>query len=221
MGYGIVEADRSKPNILSSAARIRIAGALAAVIVLALIALGGRCMSPTMASCSATTLFTGGPRLDVPYLGTRPAVVAQMLEMARVGPGDYVIDLGTGDGRILIAAARERSARGLGIDIDPVMVGKAQTNAESAGVADRVRFETADLFKADLADADVVTMFLLPEVNLRLRPRLLAQLKPGTRIVSHAFDMGDWRPDETRRVGGAVIHLWRVPERGALPAEQR
>lgn len=205
----------------SPAARIRIAGALAAVVVLGLIALGGRCMSPTMASCSAATLLSGGSKLDVPYLGTRPAVVAQMLEMAEVGPGDHVIDLGTGDGRILIAAARERGARGLGIDIDPVMVAKAQANAERAGVADRVRFETADLFKTDLAEADVVTMFLLPEVNLRLRPRLLAQLKPGTRIVSHAFDMGDWRPDETRRVGGAVVHLWRVPERGRPATAQR
>ena len=150
-----------------------------------------------------------------------PSRTAQMLEMAEVGPGDHVIDLGTGDGRILIAAARERGARGLGIDIDPVMVAKAQANAERAGVADRVRFETADLFKTDLAEADVVTMFLLPEVNLRLRPRLLAQLKPGTRIVSHAFDMGDWRPDETRRVGGAVVHLWRVPERGRPATAQR
>ncbi|WP_423602152.1 SAM-dependent methyltransferase [Sphingomonas sp. MS122] len=207
--------------MLSPAARIRIAGALAAVVVLALIALGGRCMSPTMASCSAATLFTGGPKLDVPYLGTRPAVVAQMLDMAQVGPGDHVIDLGTGDGRILIAAARDRGARGLGIDIDPVMVAKARANAERAGVADRVRFETADLFETDLGEADVVTMFLLPEVNLRLRPRLLAQLEPGTRIVSHAFDMGDWRPDETRRVGSAVVHLWRVPERGQLSAARR
>lgn len=196
----------------SPAARVRIAGVLAAVIVLALIALGGRCMSPTMASCSAATLFTGGPRLDVPYLGTRPAVVAQMLEMAQVRPGDYVIDLGTGDGRILIAAAREHGARGLGIDIDPVMVAKARANAERAGVADRVRFETADLFKTDLSKADVVTMFLLPEVNLRLRPRLL-ELEPGTRVVSHAFGMGDWRPDQTRRVGGAAVHFWRVPAR--------
>ncbi|WP_343521320.1 class I SAM-dependent methyltransferase [Sphingomonas sp.] len=207
--------------MLSPAARIRVAGALAAVAALGLIGLGGRCMSPTMASCSAATLFTGGPKLDVPYLGTRPAVVAQMLEVAQVGPGDYVIDLGTGDGRILIAASRERGARGLGIDIDPVMVARARANAERAGVADRVRFETADLFETELAAADVVTMFLLPEVNLRLRPRLLAELKPGARIVSHAFDMGDWRPDQTRRVGGELVHFWRVPDRPDRPAETR
>lgn len=209
------------PPMSRSAALVRIAAALAAAVVLVLIAVGGRCMSPTMASCSMGTLFTGGPKLDVPYLGTRPAVVAQMLEIAEVGPDDYVIDLGAGDGRILIAAARDRGARGLGIDIDPVMVRKARANAERAGVADRVRFETTDLFKTDLSEADVVTMFLLPEVNLRLRPRLLAQLRPGARVVSHAFDMGDWRPDETRRVGGAVVHLWRVPEPARAAAETR
>lgn len=190
---------------------IRIAGALAAIVVLGLIALGGRCISPTMVSCSADTLLNGGPRLDVPYKGTRPAVVARMLEMADVRAGDHVIDLGTGDGRILIAAARERGASGFGIDLDAVMIRKAQASARRAGVADRVRFETGDLFKADLSAADVVTMYLLPEVNYRLCPRLLAQLRPGARIVSHAFDMGDWKPDETRRVGGALVHLWRVP----------
>lgn len=195
--------------------RIRIVAVLAAVAVLGLVALGGRCASPTMVSCSIDTLFDGGPKLDVPYKGTRPPVIARMLEMAEVGPDDHVIDLGTGDGRILIAAARERGSGGVGIDLDAVLVGKARANAESAGVADRVRFETADLFKADLAAADVVTMYLLPEVNWRLCPRLLAQLKTGARIVSHAFDMGGWRPDETRRAGGAIVHLWRVPEPGA------
>lgn len=196
----------------SSSVLIRIAAVLAAVVTLGLIALGGRCMSPTMVSCSVDTLFNGGPPLDVPYKGTRPNVVARMLEMAEVGPGDHVIDLGTGDGRILIAAARERGASGLGIDLDAVLIDKARANAENAGVADRVRFETGDLFKADLSAADVVTMYLLPEVNLRLCPRLLAQLRPGARIVSHAFDMGDWPPDETRKAGGATVYLWRVPE---------
>jgi SAM-dependent methyltransferase len=190
---------------------IRVTAILAAAVVLALIALGGRCMSPTMVSCSVDTLLNGGPKLDVPYKGTRPAVIARMLEMAQVGAGDQVIDLGTGDGRILIAAARDRGASGLGIDLDAVLIRRAQANARRAGVADRVRFETGDLFKADLAAADVVTMYLLPEVNWRLCPRLLAQLRPGARIVSHAFDMGDWRPNQTRRAGGAIVHLWRVP----------
>lgn len=202
----------------SSPMLIRVAGAVAAVFVLGLIALGGRCASPTMVSCSVDTLFSGGPKLDVPYKGTRPAVIARMLEMAEVRPGDHVIDLGTGDGRILIAAAREHGARGVGIDLDAVLIGRAQANARRAGVADRVRFETGDLFQTDLSAADVVTMYLLPEVNYRLCPRLLTQLKPGARIVSHAFDMGDWKPDATRRAGGATVHLWRVPPPDKRPA---
>lgn len=220
MGKGKGGRIRIRPGIFpipASPTLIRIAAALAAIITLALIALGGRCMSPTMVSCSIDTLLYGGPALDVPYKSTRRNVVAEMLDMAQVGPEDYVIDLGTGDGRILIAAARERGAGGLGIDLDAVLISKAQAKAEDAGVADRVRFETGDLFEVDLSAADVVTMYLLPEVNLRLCPRLLAQLKPGARIVSHAFDMGDWRPDETRKAGGSTVHLWRVPERSDTP----
>lgn len=200
---------------------VRVAAALGALLVMGLVLLGGRCMSPAYASCSVDTLLNGGPELDVPYKGTRPDVVALMLDMGEIRPGDHVIDLGTGDGRILIAAARERGATGLGIDIDPVMVRRARANAKRAGVADKVRFETADLFDTHLGDADVVTMYLLPEVNLKLRPRLLEQLQPGARIVSHAFDMGDWEPEETRRAGGARVHLWRVPERGDAPRTEQ
>lgn len=196
---------------LSSAARLRLIALILAVVALGLIALGGRCMLPTMVSCSATTIF-GGPKLDVPYKSTRRDVVALMLEMGEVKAGDTVIDLGTGDGRILIAAAKERGARGLGVDLDPVLIRKARAAAEDAGVADRVRFEAADLFKTDLSSADVVTMYLLPEVNLRLRPQLFAQLKPGTRVVSHAFDMGDWKPEAKRRVGGSTVYMWRIPQ---------
>ncbi|MFN4097590.1 MAG: SAM-dependent methyltransferase [Sphingomonas sp.] len=196
---------------LSSAARVRIAALSLAVLALALIALGGRCMLPTMVSCSATTIF-GGPALDVPYKSTRRDVVALMLEMGEVKAGDTVIDLGTGDGRILIAAAKERGAQGLGVDLDPVLIRKARAAAEDAGVADRVRFAAADLFKTDLSSADVVTMYLLPEANLRLRPQLFAQLKPGTRVVSHAFDMGDWEPEAKRRAGGSTVYMWRIPQ---------
>lgn len=203
----------------SPAARIRIAALLLAVVALGLIALGGRCMLPTMVSCSATTIF-GGPELDVPYKSTRREVVALMLELGEVGPGDTVVDLGTGDGRILIAAARERGAQGLGVDIDPVLVEQARDNARDAGVADRVRFEAVDLFETDLRSADVVTMYLLPEVNLRLRPRLFEQLRPGTRVVSHAFDMGDWKPEKVRKAGGATVYLWRIPERAGDAAKE-
>ncbi|HEV7288674.1 SAM-dependent methyltransferase [Sphingomonas sp.] len=199
-------------SALSSAARFRIAALILAVIVLGLIALGARCMLPTMVSCSASTIF-GGPALDVPYKSTRREVVALMLEMGEVKPGDTVIDLGTGDGRILIAAAKERGATGLGVDLDPVLIRKASAAARKAGVADKVRFEAADLFETDLSSADVVTMYLLPEVNLRLRPQLFAQLKPGTRVVSHAFDMGDWKPEAKRRAGGATVYMWRIPAR--------
>lgn len=195
----------------SSATLVRIAALLLAVLALGLIALGGRCMLPTMVSCSATTLF-GGPALDVPYKTTRRDVVALMLEMGEVKAGDTVIDLGTGDGRILIAAAKERGAKGLGVDLDHVLIAKARDAAADAGVADRVRFEAADLFKTDLSSADVVTMYLLPEVNLRLRPQLFAQLKPGTRVVSHAFDMGDWKPEAKRRAGGSTVYMWRIPQ---------
>lgn len=204
----------------SPAVRIRIAAALAALLVLAGIGLAMRCAALGKASCSAATLFGGGPKLDVPYATTRPETIALMLDMAGVGPDDHVIDLGTGDGRILIAAARDRGARGLGVDIDPVMVRRARAAANRAGVADRVTFEVADLFETPLGDADVVTMFLLPEVNLRLRPRLHAELRPGARVVSHVFDMGDWAPDATRRAGGAVVHLWTIPER-AGPGDMR
>ncbi|MFO7324157.1 MAG: class I SAM-dependent methyltransferase [Pseudomonadota bacterium] len=199
----------------SRAIRMRIAAAAGTLLMLGAIGLALRCASPARASCSISTLFGDEPQLDVPYVTTRPETIALMLEMAGVGPDDHVIDLGTGDGRILIAAARDRGARGLGVDIDPVMIRRAQANARRAGVADRVSFEVRDLFETPLGEADVVTMYLLPQVNLRLRPRLLAELKPGSRVVSHAWDMGDWEPDEVRRAGGAVVYLWRIPDRAA------
>lgn len=200
----------------SSSVRIRIAAALLTALVLAGVWLAMRCTSPGLASCSARTLFGGGPKLDVPYVTTRPETVALMLEMGDVGPNDFVLDLGTGDGRILIAAARERGARGLGVDIDPVMIRRARANARRAGVEDRVEFKVADLFDTPLGEADVVTMYLLPQVNLQLRPRLLAELRPGARVVSHAWDMGDWKPDDTQRGGGAYVHRWTIPARDGM-----
>ena len=173
--------------------------------------LGMRCLSVTSAQCSLDSLFGASPALDVPYAETRYELVEAMLEMAQVQPEERVIDLGTGDGRILIVAARDFGAAGLGVDIDPALVRDAQANAEAAGVSDRTEFRAEDLFDTPIADADVLTMFLLPEVNMRLRPRILEEMRPGTRVVSHAFDMGDWQPDDEVRVGGAHAYLWIVP----------
>ena len=150
---------------------------------------------------------------DVPFVPTPEKVVDRMLEVAKVGPSDVVYDLGSGDGRIVIAAAKKHGARGVGIDIDPERVKEARANARSAGVSDRVEFREGDLFKTDLSEATVVTLYLLSSVNLQLRPKLLGELKPGTRIVSHAFDMGDWKPLKTEKVGSSTVYYWVVPER--------
>ncbi len=150
---------------------------------------------------------------DVPFEPTPPAIVDAMLDLAGVKPGDVVYDLGCGDGRIVVRAA-ERGARGVGIDIDPERIRESRARAKAAGVEGRVEFREGDLFEADASPATVVTLFLYPEVNLRLRPRLLARLRPGTRVVSYMHDMGDWRPDRTVAVpGGRNVYLWIVPER--------
>ena len=154
-------------------------------------------------------------KLDVPYVRTPPAVVDAMLDLAAVGAGDVVYDLGSGDGRIVIAAVRDRGARrGVGIDLNPLRVTEATANAQSAGVADRVTFVEGDVFTADFSAASVVTMYLWDNVNLRLRPRLLSELRPGTRVVSHQFHMFDWTPDKQVMVGGQVpVYYWIVPAR--------
>ncbi|HWT13115.1 MAG TPA: methyltransferase domain-containing protein [Allosphingosinicella sp.] len=159
--------------------------------------------------------FVHRPKLDAPYVVTDYQVVDAMLAMAQVRPEDHVIDLGSGDGRILIAAARSHGARGLGVEIDPARIREAEQNARAAGVAHRVEFRRQDLFETPLAEADLVTLYLTPEVNLRLRPRILAQMRPGTRVVSHDFDMGEWRPDARQRIGSATILMWIVPARVA------
>jgi SAM-dependent methyltransferase len=151
---------------------------------------------------------------DVPYVATREDVVAEMLRMAAVTDQDVVYDLGCGDGRIVTTAAKEYGARGIGIDIDPVRIAESRENARQADVADRVRFIEGNLFEADLSQATVVTMYLLPSVNMKLRPRLEA-LRPGTRIVSHNYDLGDWAPTEQKEIGTHVVYLWVVPDRTA------
>lgn len=153
---------------------------------------------------------------DVPYVPTPNEVVARMLEIANVTGDDVLYDLGSGDGRIVITAAQKYGTRGTGIDINPELVQRSQANAQAAGVADRVEFVQQDLFQTDLSDATVVTLYLLPDVNLRLRPKLLRELKPGTRIVSHSFDMGEWKPERVEQVQGPnrqhTIYYWVVPE---------
>jgi len=151
---------------------------------------------------------------DVMWVPTPDAAVARLLEMARVGRTDYVIDLGSGDGRIAIAAAKLRGARALGVEYNPELVQLSRESAKREGVADRVTFREADLFEMDLSQATVITLYLLTSLNLKLRPRLLA-LKPGTRVAAHMFRMGDWEPDEKDRVAGSDVFLWIVPARVA------
>ncbi len=150
-------------------------------------------------------------RPDVMYVPTPQPIVEEMMTLADVKPGDVVYDLGCGDGRIVIAAAKRGAAKAVGVDIDPERIREARANAQAAGVADRVTFVQGDLFKVDFSDANVVTLYLLPDLNLKLRPKLLA-LRPGTRIVSHAFDMGDWKPQVERYVEGRTVYAWTVPE---------
>lgn len=153
-------------------------------------------------------------QLDVPYVPTPVAVVDAMLDLAKVGKSDLVYDLGCGDGRIVVRAASRFGCRGVGVDLNPERVKEATANAASAGVTKLTRFEVGDVFEFDFSPAAVVTMYLLPSVNLKLRPRLLKELKPGTRIVSHDFNMGDWAPEVTREVSRSRIYLWTVPPRG-------
>lgn len=158
------------------------------------------------------------PWPEVPYVPTPTPVVEEMLRLANVGKNDVIYDLGCGDGRIVITAVQKYgAARGVGVDIDPERVKESNDNARKAGVTDRVKFLQQDLFATNFSEATVVTLYLLPDVNLRLRPKLLSELKPGTRIVSHAYDMGDWKPEKVVKVPGPdrerTIYYWVVPAR--------
>jgi SAM-dependent methyltransferase len=151
------------------------------------------------------------PHLDVPYVPTPLPVVDAMLDLAQVRKEDTLYDLGCGDGRIVVRAARRFGCRGVGVDLNPERVAEAIERARREDVAQLTRFEVGDVFTFDFSRATVVTMYLLPSVNLKLRPRLLKELKPGTRIVSHDFDMGDWTPEATREAGRSRLFLWTVP----------
>ncbi len=153
-------------------------------------------------------------RPDVIYVPTNEEVVRGMLKLAGVTKDDIVYDLGCGDGRIPVIAARDFGARGVGIDIDPQRIAEANANVKQAGVGNRVQIRQNDLFTADIKEATVVTLYLLQSLNMKLRPKLMADLKPGTRVVSHAFDMGDeWKPEKTEEIGGTRIFLWTIPRR--------
>lgn len=150
---------------------------------------------------------------DVIYVPTGFDVVVQMLKLAEVTSRDIVYDLGCGDGRFVVTAARQFGARGVGIDIDAERIKEARELSARTGADDKVRFIQGDLFETDISEATVVTLYLLTRLNLKLRPKLMRELKPGTRIVSHAFDMGDWKPEKTESAGSSSIYLWRIPPR--------
>ncbi len=182
-------------------------------------ALAGASLAPAL----FLPLHAGAVRLPVvPYVSTPPDVVRRMLALGRVGRGDTVYDLGCGDGRIVIEAARRHGARGVGIDLDPVRIEEARANARRAGVERLVRFEQADLFKTDFSPATVVMLYLLFEVNLKLMPQLWRQLRPGSRVVSHDFHMGgQWPPEQIVRLRGKTLYAWTItPDLKAYAAEQ-
>jgi cyclopropane fatty-acyl-phospholipid synthase-like methyltransferase len=176
-----------------------------------------RVLAALAAAALAGGCSTPGVKLDAPYVSTPEAVVAEMLWLAQVRAGDVVYDLGCGDGRIVIAAARDFGASGVGIDIDPARIAEANMLARLSGVGDRVRFAVQDLFQTDFSDASVVALYLYPELNAKLLPKFRAELRPGTRIVSHQFGIGDWPPQESVRVWVGsldhMVHLWVVPPR--------
>ena len=171
----------------------------------------------TLALCVQGVAAQAQQYPDVIFVPTPQEVVDEMLKLAKVGSGDVLYDLGSGDGRIPVTAAKRFGIRAIGIDIDPVRILEANENAKKNGVTDLVQFRQENLFKTNFSEATVVTLYLLPDLNVKLRPRLLRELKPGTRIVSHQFDMGTWQPDRTVELNGRTIYLWTIPERKNPP----
>ena len=174
-------------------------------------------LSVLLAPLLAGAQGTQGWNADVIYVPTPQEVVEEMLRVAGVKRGDVLYDLGSGDGRIPITAAKKFGIRATGIDIDPERIWEAEVNAKKEGVENLVRFRREDLFTANFRDATVITLYLLPDLNVKLRPRLWAELKPGTRIVSHQFPMGDWKPEKTIEMNGRVIYFWTIPARKDPP----
>jgi SAM-dependent methyltransferase len=173
----------------------------------------------TSATAAEQTATRPKRKLDVWYVPTPHEIVDRMLVVAKVRTGDVVYDLGCGDGRMVIAAAKKYGTRGVGVDLDPARIREARANAKQAGVEGLVTFKVADMFETDIREATVVMLYLLPELNRRLKPKLFAELRPGARVVSHDWDMGrDWPPDDYVKLGGDGIYLWIMPEPDARPA---
>ncbi len=180
----------------------------------------------TCAAGNASAAEETAPRpkrkLDVWYVATPHEIVDRMLTVAKVKTGDVVYDLGCGDGRMVIAAAKKYATRGVGVDLDPARIREARANAKREGVEHLVTFKVGDMFETDIREATVVLLYLLPELNRRLKPKLFAELRPGARVVSHDWDMGrDWPPDEYVKLGGDGIYLWIMPEHSARKALPR
>jgi SAM-dependent methyltransferase len=166
----------------------------------------------TLSLSAVTWAQTTPPSLDIHYVPTPTAVVETMLRLARITPQDVVYDLGSGDGRIVITAAQRFGARGIGVELDPALVRRARADAVKAGVQDKVTFSQADLFKTDLSQATVVTLYLSPSINLRLESKLRRELRPGARIVSHRFPIGTWKPEQDVLVERTHVFLWTIPQ---------
>ena len=181
------------------------------ILLMAILALAVSGYSLTSPVRAQDTIFEN--KKIVPYVPSPQFVVDKMIELAAVKPGDLVYDLGSGDGRIVISAAK-KGARAVGFEIDGDLVGESRANIQKAGVQALAEIRHQDILTVDFSDATVVTMYLLPDVNLQLKPNLLNQLKPGSRIVSHSFNMGDWQPDKIERVEGRTIYLWTIPAKG-------
>jgi predicted RNA methylase len=169
--------------------------------------------SAAFAQAPAARKPSAQPTPDVIFVPTPQEVVDEMLRIADVKKGDVLYDLGSGDGRIPVTAAKKFGVRAVGIDIDPQRIAEANENAKRNGVTDLVKFRNENLFKADFREATVVTLYLLPDLNEKLRPKLWAELKPGTRIVSHQFEMGAWQPEKKVELNGRTIYFWTVPEK--------
>jgi len=198
---------------------IKFVGTLAVSVSFSVLSFNASAQATAQQAAPAAAPSTSGSKPirspDVIYVPTPPEVVDAMLKVANVREGDVLYDLGSGDGRIpIIAAQKYNVSRATGIDINPERIAEAQANLKSAGVGDRVRFRNEDLFEADFSEATVVTLYLLPALNVKLLPKLLSDLKPGTRIVSHAFDMGNWKPEHTLDIGGRKVYYWTIPAKG-------